>query len=101
MSKVITDIDLFFAAAATIDDYVAACKKRDSDLQRLRDELSAAWQGEDFLKYSNKFEKVITDSTGNNRQFIECLEKFAEYLRKCAKRYSSVQEDAQNRFSRC
>lgn len=101
MSKVITDIDSFLTAATAIDDYVANCKKRNNDLQKLQDELMAAWRGEDYLKFRDKFQKVILDGDSNNKQLIAYLEQFSKYLRKCAKQYSSAQENTQNRFSRC
>lgn len=101
MSKVITDIDSFLMAATAIDDYVANCKKRNNDLQKLQDELMGAWRGEDYLKFCDKFQKVILDSDSNNKQLITCLEQFSQYLKECAKQYSSAQENAQNRFSRC
>lgn len=101
MSKVITDIDLFLTAAAAIDDYVAKCKKRDTDLQGLRDELSSAWKGVDYAKFNEKFQQVVVDGNSNNNQLIAYLEQFSKYLRECAKQYSSAQENAQNRFSRC
>ena len=101
MSKVITDIDSFLTAATVIDDYIANCKKRDNDLQKLQDELMAAWSGEDYLKFREKFQNVILDGDSNNKQLISYLEQFSKYLRECAKQYSSAQENAQKRFSRC
>lgn len=101
MSKVITDIDSFLSAATAIEDYVANCKKRNNDLQKLQDELMSAWRGEDYLKFRDKFQIVILDSNSNNKQLISYLELFAKYLRECAKQYSNAQEDAKNRFSRC
>ncbi len=101
MSKVITDIDSFLTAATAIDDYVANCKKRNNDLQKLQDELMAAWRGEDYLKFRDKFQKVILDGDSNNKQLIAYLEQFSKYLRECARQYSSAKENAQNKFSRC
>lgn len=101
MSKLITDIDSFLTAATVIDDYVANCKKRNNDLQKLQDELMDSWRGEDYLKFCDKFQKVILDGDSNNKRLIAYLEQFGKYLRECAKQYSSVQENTQNRFSRC
>lgn len=101
MSKVITDIDSFLTAATAIDDYVANCKKRDNDLQRLQEELASAWRGPDQLEFRNKFQEIILGSESNNTQLIDYLEQFSQYLRKCAKQYSSAQKNAQDKFSRC
>lgn len=101
MSKVITDVDSFLTAATAIDDYVANCKKRDNDLQKLQEELFSAWQGKDYLKFRDKFQEVLLESESNNKQLLAYLEQFSKYLRECAKQYSTAQENAQNRFSRC
>ena len=73
MSKVITDIDSFLTAATAIDDYVANCKKRNNDLQKLQDELMSAWRGEDYLKFRDRFQKVILDGNSNNKQLLSLI----------------------------
>lgn len=101
MSKVITDIDMFLIAATAIDDYVAKCRRYDSKLQALSDELKTVWKGQDSVKFSESFERIIVNGDSNNKQLTAYLEQFAYYLQECAKQYSTAKEDAQSRFARC
>lgn len=101
MSKVILDVDSFLNTAATIDDYVVNCKKRNKELEKLLEELGAAWKGEDYQLYRQRFEEAIQSETSSNKATIEFLELFSKYLKTCSKKYCDIQAYAQEEFFRC
>lgn len=101
MSKVILDTDSFLNAAAAMDDYIANCKKRNTELVNLLDELGNAWKGEDYQLYRQRFEEAILNEKTTNKQMIEYLELFSKYLKTCSKKYCNIQEQAQEIFFKC
>lgn len=101
MSKVILDTDSFLYTASVIDDYIANCKKRNAELEKLLDELGNAWKGEDYQLYRQRFEEAVLSENTSNRKTIEYLELFSKYLKTCSKKYCDIQAYANEEFLRC
>ena len=90
------DHSKFEGAASAIESYISRMKGKMNSAEAEVNNLSAAWQGADSVRFKVQWEKAVSpDSTYADMK--KSFETYAKFLRDAANRYKSAQANAINR----
>lgn len=92
------DYNVIENTAAAIDTYIST---HNTEMQKASSEvaeLSASWQGDDYMQFFNQWSKVTAKDSISGR-IVSDLENYGTFLRYAARQYKIAQEKAVCRAS--